>query len=73
MLGAVILLPAQDVQKLVGRCDTIRLLGGIKSVGDSSETKLLQSQVFVENLQASGSGNPEVSSKKLPRRKRKFF
>jgi hypothetical protein len=73
MLETVFLLQTQDVQKLVGKCNTISLLGGIKSVRDSSEMKLLQSQVFLDNSQACDVGNSEVSSKKLTRRKRAFF
>jgi hypothetical protein len=47
MLEAVFLLPIQDVQRLVGRCNTISLLGGINRARDPPEMKLSQSQVFV--------------------------
>jgi hypothetical protein len=73
MLESVFLLPTQDVQKLAGKYDTISRLGGIKSVRDPSEVKPLQLQVFLYNSQACGLGDPEVSNKKLTRRKRTFF
>jgi hypothetical protein len=72
MLETVCLLPTQDVQKLAGKYNTISRLGGINSARDASEMKPSQSQLFMYNSQACGLGNPEISNKKLTKRKRTF-
>jgi hypothetical protein len=47
MLETLFLLRTQDVQRLVGKGNTVLILGGIKSVRDPSEIKLSQSEVFM--------------------------
>jgi hypothetical protein len=73
MLETAFSLPTQEFEKLLGKCDTIPLLDGIKIVWNPSQVKLLESEIIVQHLHACSLSIPEVSSKNVAGQERSFI
>jgi hypothetical protein len=72
MIKIVLLLSTQHFEKRAGKCDTILLLIGIKSVWHPSKIEFLECQIFAQNAQAHSFRNPEVSGEQLAGQDRVF-
>jgi hypothetical protein len=73
MIKIVLLLSTQHFKKPAGKCDTLLLLSGIKSLWDPSKIEFLECQIFAQNTQARSLRNTEVSGEQLAGQERAFF
>jgi hypothetical protein len=73
MIKIVLSLSTQHFEKRAGKCDTILLLSGIKSVWLPSKIEFLECQIFARNAQERSFRNPEVSGEQLAGQERAFF
>jgi hypothetical protein len=73
MIKIILLLSTQHFEKRAGKCDTMLLLSGIKSMWHLSKIEFLECQIFAQNARAHSFRNPEVSGEQLAGQERAFF